>query len=138
MLIKKGSYMSNIYNSGQPYDENEVLPLPAAYYESRPPYPVSDYNSPPPPRQLSQPYYPQLQSYYPPPPQTHIVYHVGLPTYSCPFCRSPYPPLLSQRISTGGWVTFAILLIIFFPLCWIGFLMKATYQYCGQCQARLS
>lgn len=60
------------------------------------------------------------------------------PVYSCPYYRSPYPPLTSTRISTGGWITFAILLILFFPLCWVGFFSKTSYQYCAQCGVKFN
>lgn len=60
------------------------------------------------------------------------------PTYTCPYCRSPMPPLTSTRVSTGGWVTFVVLLLLFFPLCWIGFFSKTSYQYCGQCGVKFN
>lgn len=60
------------------------------------------------------------------------------PSYACPYCRSPYPPLTNTRISTGGWITFAVLLILFFPLCWVGLFSKTSYSYCGQCGVKFN
>ena len=83
----------------------------------------------------SQSFYQQTQPVYMAPPQVVIN---TVPAYACPYCRSPYPPLTGTRISTGGWVTFGILLVFFFPMCWLGLLFKTPYQYCGQCGARFS
>ena len=54
--------------------------------------------------------------------------------YQCPHCGSRYLPRIERRISTGGWVTFAILLVAFFPLFWIGLLIKEDYKICPACQ----
>ena len=85
------------------------------------------------PAYYSQSFYRQTQPVYMAPPQVYIN---AAPAYACPYCRSPYPPLTGMRVSTGGWVTFGILLVFFFPLCWIGLLSKTPYRYCGQCGAR--
>lgn len=54
--------------------------------------------------------------------------------FSCPFCRTPYPPLNMQRISTSGWVVFVILLLFCIPLCWLGLLIKEDYRICASCR----
>jgi hypothetical protein len=51
----------------------------------------------------------------------------------CPCCGCRDRPFCSSRISTGGWVVFAVLLVFFFPLFWIGLLMKDTFYHCRRC-----
>lgn len=55
----------------------------------------------------------------------------------CENCGSNARPYVTSGISESGWVTFAILLILFFPLCWIGLLMNETRVKCSDCGARL-
>lgn len=42
-------------------------------------------------------------------------------------------PLEREKISTVGWVLFAVLLIVCLPLCFIGLLQKEKYRVCGRC-----
>lgn len=56
----------------------------------------------------------------------------------CDYCGSTARPYITSQISEGGWATFIILLIFFFPLCWIGLLMTETRVKCSDCGARLS
>lgn len=56
----------------------------------------------------------------------------------CSRCGSTAEPYQTTVISDGGWVMFVILLILFFPLCWIGLLMTETRYTCADCGARLS
>ena len=58
--------------------------------------------------------------------------------YRCPNCMSQYMPRMERRISTAGWITFAVLLVFFFPLFWIGLLIKEDVPVCQTCNARLS
>lgn len=58
--------------------------------------------------------------------------------YKCPYCGSLAPPVQHQKISTGGWIVFAIMLVVCFPLFFVGLLMKDTYQVCGQCGVRFN
>jgi hypothetical protein len=54
--------------------------------------------------------------------------------YECRFCGSTERPEIRQRISTGGWVLFAVLLVFLcWPLCWIGLLIKEDYSCCYDC-----
>jgi DNA-directed RNA polymerase subunit RPC12/RpoP len=55
----------------------------------------------------------------------------------CPYCGTTEPPREVSEISQGGWITFALLLVFFFPLCWIGLLMTETRLKCSDCGARL-
>jgi hypothetical protein len=56
----------------------------------------------------------------------------------CEFCGSTARPYRYTVISTAGWVTFALLLIFFFPLFWIGLLITETQMKCSDCGARLA
>jgi hypothetical protein len=55
------------------------------------------------------------------------------PVMTCPYCHYTGTRRFSQKISTGGWVTFVVLLLVFFPICWIGLLMKENQYVCGRC-----
>ena len=55
----------------------------------------------------------------------------------CDRCGSTRPPYSTTAISEGGWVTFVVLLVLFFPLCWIGLLMTERRWTCSDCGARL-
>lgn len=57
--------------------------------------------------------------------------------YRCPNCMSQNLPRIERRISTAGWITFAVLLVGFFPLFWIGLLIKEDVQVCPSCETRL-
>lgn len=118
------------------------------------PYPAQAYLQP-----YAAPYYPgspgHLQPYYRPiqaapwPYQNYPPVRWGnMPAYSgflamassyrCPYCNSPYPPLSNRRISSGGWITFAVLVAIFFPIAWVGLLMQENYLRCSQCRVVLT
>ena len=57
--------------------------------------------------------------------------------FCCPFCKSNLAPKVKRKISTGGWVTFAALLILCFPLCIIGLFIKDEYRVCRSCGIKL-
>ncbi|MGI8812412.1 MAG: LITAF-like zinc ribbon domain-containing protein [Pyrinomonadaceae bacterium] len=59
------------------------------------------------------------------------------PNYRCPHCRSQFLPKTERRISTAGWITFAVLLVTIFPLFWIGLLIKEDVYVCPSCSTRL-
>lgn len=86
---------------------------------------------------------PQTQGLYtPPPPQlgpyVNPAYPVNNIGFKCPFCQSPYPPLFRSKTSTSGWIVVLILLLVCFPLFWLGFLMTETSSYCRSCGMKLS
>jgi DNA-directed RNA polymerase subunit RPC12/RpoP len=56
----------------------------------------------------------------------------------CRYCGSGARPYTTSAISQAGWITFAFLLILFFPLFWIGLLMTETQVNCADCGARLN
>jgi RNA polymerase subunit RPABC4/transcription elongation factor Spt4 len=62
--------------------------------------------------------------------------HFAAP-FRCPNCMSQYPPRVERRISTAGWITFAILLVFFFPLFWIGLLIKEDVEICQTCNSKV-
>jgi hypothetical protein len=62
--------------------------------------------------------------------------HIDL-GFRCPFCRSSYPPEVKRKISTAGWVTFVVLLVLCFPLCVIGLFIKEDYRVCSSCGIKL-
>jgi|SRR5215213_635270 len=57
--------------------------------------------------------------------------------YRCPYCQSPYPPMVVEKVSGGGWVVFILLLLFCLPLCWLGLLIKDQYRVCATCRAVL-
>jgi hypothetical protein len=57
--------------------------------------------------------------------------------FCCPYCQTDIPPHMAEKISTAGWVIFAVLLIGCFPLCFIGLLIKEDYRICSQCGIKL-
>jgi len=58
-------------------------------------------------------------------------------SYRCPHCMSQFLPRTEKRISTAGWITFAVLLVFFFPLFWIGLLIKENVHVCPSCNAKI-
>jgi len=58
--------------------------------------------------------------------------------FRCPFCGSDAPPMIARRISTGGWIVFAALLLFCFPLFFIGLLIKEEYRACSWCRSPLT
>jgi hypothetical protein len=59
-------------------------------------------------------------------------------SYLCPHCMNRFPPHYERRISTTGWIVFAVLLVAFFPLFWIGLLIKEDVWVCQACNARIA
>ena len=55
----------------------------------------------------------------------------------CDYCGSTARPRTTTEISQGGWIVFALLLVFFFPLFWIGLLMTETKVMCDDCGRRL-
>jgi len=57
--------------------------------------------------------------------------------FRCPNCMSNFMPRMEKRISTAGWITFSVLLVFFFPLFWIGLLIKEDVAVCQSCNTKL-
>lgn len=58
-------------------------------------------------------------------------------SYLCQNCMNRYPPRHQRKVSTAGWIVFAVLLVTFFPLFWIGLLIREDAWVCQICKARL-
>lgn len=58
-------------------------------------------------------------------------------SYRCPNCMSQFQPRVERRISTTGWIVFAVLLVLFLPLFWVGFLIKEDVYVCPSCDTRV-
>jgi RNA polymerase subunit RPABC4/transcription elongation factor Spt4 len=57
--------------------------------------------------------------------------------FQCPRCMSQHLPRIERRVSTAGWITFAVLLVFFFPLFWIGLLIKEDVKVCQTCRTKI-
>jgi hypothetical protein len=55
----------------------------------------------------------------------------------CDRCGTSELPFARTVITEAGWVTFALLLVLFFPLCWMGLLITETRWFCSDCGARV-
>jgi len=58
--------------------------------------------------------------------------------YRCPRCGTHYLPVIERKVSTTGWIIFALLLIFTFIFFWIGFFFKEDVSYCPVCRYRLN
>ncbi len=58
--------------------------------------------------------------------------------FRCPHCMSNFMPRMDKQISTAGWITFAVLLVFFFPLFWVGLLIKEDVAVCSSCNTKLN
>jgi hypothetical protein len=57
--------------------------------------------------------------------------------WRCLFCGERVRPVVRGEISQTGWIVFIVVLLFFFPLCWIGLLMKEEYRFCPECGCKL-
>ncbi len=53
---------------------------------------------------------------------------------SCPSCGCTEEPTITKRISQAGWIVFAVLLVTFWPLFWIGLLINEEVRQCRRCR----
>jgi hypothetical protein len=85
---------------------------------------------------------PQMFHGYGVPPQPNqMIYHgpqhlAG--NYRCQFCGTNSPPIIERRISTAGWITFALLLVFTLFFFWIGLLLKEDVYVCPVCRRQVS
>lgn len=79
----------------------------------------------------------QNQRFVPPVPAYQQAAPLGQYGYRCPTCGTQNFPYMSRKISTAGWIVFAVLLITFFPLFWIGFLIKEDVKLCPVCNTKI-
>jgi hypothetical protein len=57
--------------------------------------------------------------------------------FDCPYCGSNEEPIDTDRVSSAGWVLFAVFLVLFWPLFWIGLLIRERETRCYDCRRRL-
>ncbi len=58
--------------------------------------------------------------------------------YRCPRCGAESLPYTTRKVSSAGWIVFAVLLVFFFPLFWVGLLMKEDVLVCPACDCRVN
>lgn len=58
-------------------------------------------------------------------------------SFTCPFCKARGAPIVAQKVSTGGWICFALFFLVCFPLFWIGLMLKEDVRSCSSCGIRL-
>ena len=58
-------------------------------------------------------------------------------TFRCPFCGSSEAAVTQRKVSTTGWVVFALLLLFCLPLCFLGLLITEEKLQCGTCRMEL-
>lgn len=80
--------------------------------------------------------YDQANQNYRAAPLTYQQQNIGQ-SFRCSHCMSQYQPRIERRISTAGWITFAVLLVFFFPLFWIGLLIKEDVRVCQTCNTKV-
>ncbi len=110
---KTDEYQINESKARQPQQINQVQPLP-------PPIPQNRMPQMPPPQPLVR--------------QQHHNLAYG---YHCPRCSTNLMPRIERKVSTAGWVVFAVMLVFFFPLFWIGLLIKENVRVCSICNLRI-
>ncbi len=98
--------------------------------ETKPPRPTQRINRVQPLVNQTPPPRPQPLAYQQPHNMTY--------GYHCPRCASQLLPRYERKISTAGWVVFSVLLVVFFPLFWIGLLIKEDVRVCPVCSFRIS
>jgi hypothetical protein len=57
--------------------------------------------------------------------------------YRCPSCGTNYLPIIERRVSSAGWLTFALLLVFTLVFFWIGLRMKEDVPICPVCKRRV-
>ena len=57
--------------------------------------------------------------------------------YHCPRCSSQMMPKVVKRVSTAGWITFAVLMVTTGIFFWIGLLIKEDVRLCPVCNFKL-
>ncbi len=73
-----------------------------------------------------------------PQPLVHQPPHQMAYGYQCPRCGTQALPMVSRRVSTAGWITFAVLLVTTGIFFWIGLLIKEDVRVCPVCSLQLT
>jgi len=53
--------------------------------------------------------------------------------FVCPYCRTNLPPRLTSHVSPAGWVILVLLLLLCWPLFWVGFFFREEVCRCRNC-----
>ena len=80
---------------------------------------------------------PAFNAYQPPAPIARAPQPFGNLGFRCPQCQTQAAPVLEKKITTGGWILFAVLLLLCFPLCWLGLLINEDHRVCSFCRLAL-
>lgn len=56
----------------------------------------------------------------------------------CPYCDENRKPRREDETSPAGWCVFVVLLVVFFPVCWLGLKMKRDKLTCRACGCRIN
>ena len=57
--------------------------------------------------------------------------------WRCPYCQASAGAYSKKHITSGGCLVSLLLLVFFFPLCWLGLLFTDERTYCRTCHTRL-
>ena len=95
--------------------------------------------NPNPVQPLNNPFLPPNPNPYQQPQQQALAHQQpqSLADHRCPRCSSQLFPVFERKISQTGWIVFAILLVAFFPLFWIGLLIKEDVRVCPVCRLQI-
>jgi hypothetical protein len=107
-------------------------PPPPANYPQNSPQMVQPMQPAPLYNQHQQPHQQPQQHQYP-----NAQYYALQQHYYCPNCRTQVHPRVERKIAPAGWIVFAVLLVSFFPLFWLGFFIKEDRRSCPICRTRL-
>ena len=124
----------------QPQRVEQVQPF--EYQQPRPySWKTDEFQTKSSPRGTSSADRPLTQQHIQFPPQAAPLANRGVqfmdPNYRCPHCMSQFLPKTDRRISTAGWIVFAVLLVTFFPLFWVGLLIKEDVHVCPSCSTKI-
>lgn len=119
-----GAFCTNCGTSFGPTPQASPFgPTAAAPYQAPPAFGYAP--TPPPPAPVAP------MSPYPMVP----VGPMGMMPFRCGVCGFTGQPMMIQKISTAGWITFGLLLAFCLPLFWIGLLIKENRCQCPNCMS---
>jgi DNA-directed RNA polymerase subunit RPC12/RpoP len=107
-----------------------------------PPQPAQRPFAPPPPQLPYAPAPPPQPTPLPPPvAPVPAPYNYAPPVpsgpYRCPHCGSSYPPQIIRKMSQTGLIVLLVMIFVFFPLFWIGLLIKEDVRVCPNCRLKV-
>lgn len=60
-----------------------------------------------------------------------------LPVFKCPMCQSADGLYQTSTVTGTGCLVSLVLLVLFFPLCWLGLAFRRKETFCKNCKMRL-